>query len=81
MVLRIHEIQAHIITFIQNQTYHPTEPPMLSPIVHISRKKRERLEIYGDALLAERLIFFLFHEFPSQGAGFISVSDFSSNPP
>ncbi|KAJ7120495.1 hypothetical protein C8R43DRAFT_1136879 [Mycena crocata] len=72
MPARIHEIQTHIIFSIHNQTYHPIQPPSKIGLSRICRKERERHEIYGDALLGERLTSFLFHEFPSQSAGFIS---------
>ncbi|KAJ6497036.1 hypothetical protein C8R47DRAFT_329338 [Mycena vitilis] len=70
---RIHEIQAHITASIHSRAYNPVEPPAKSSIFRISRKERERLEIYGDALLGYKLVSFLFHEYPSASPGFIST--------
>ncbi|KAJ7444917.1 hypothetical protein FB451DRAFT_1434075 [Mycena latifolia] len=72
MAPRIHEIQTYLISSIQEETYRPIEPPTKTIIFSISRMQRERLEIYGDALLGQKLISYLFHEFPTKGAGFIS---------
>ncbi|KAJ7097757.1 hypothetical protein B0H15DRAFT_618421 [Mycena belliarum] len=72
MAPRIHEIQAHVIASIHGPTYRPIQPPTKTVIFSISRKERERLEIYGDALLGCRLIKYLFFEFPLEGACFIS---------
>ncbi|KAJ7724447.1 hypothetical protein DFH07DRAFT_263690 [Mycena maculata] len=52
-------------------TYRPSHPPTNK--IYVSRIDRERLEIYGDALLGFKLVSFLFHRYPSQGPGFIST--------
>ncbi|KAJ6525638.1 hypothetical protein B0H19DRAFT_585365 [Mycena capillaripes] len=70
---RIHEIQARINASIHGRNYNPIEPPGKTSISRISRRERERLEIYGDALLSYKLVSFLFHEFPSHGPHFIST--------
>ncbi|KAJ7709716.1 hypothetical protein B0H17DRAFT_1124255 [Mycena rosella] len=48
------------------------QQPRSSAASH-SRMERERLEICGDALLGKTLVYHLYQEFPSQGAGFISI--------
>ncbi|KAK7020463.1 hypothetical protein R3P38DRAFT_2969618 [Favolaschia claudopus] len=73
MAPRIHDIQSLVIVSIHGGSYRPVEPPTKTSIYSVSRRERERLEIYGDAILRERMIAYIFHKFPRGSAGFIST--------
>ncbi|KAJ7775084.1 hypothetical protein B0H16DRAFT_85292 [Mycena metata] len=73
MAPQIHEIQEYIIASIHGRAYNPTEAPTKTPFSRLPPKQRERLEIWGDAILGEKLISFLFHNFTTREVNFIST--------
>ncbi|KAF8212036.1 hypothetical protein K438DRAFT_1224250 [Mycena galopus ATCC 62051] len=74
MAPRAQDVQNLLVTAsIHRGSYNPEPPTNPQSVLCLSRKERDHLEIYGDAILRERVVSFLFHEFPSRGAGFIST--------
>ncbi|KAJ7632797.1 hypothetical protein FB45DRAFT_1057822 [Roridomyces roridus] len=68
-----YDLQRCLIDFVHRHGhYNPAHPPARTPYSSISVAERERLEIYGDALLKWRLISFLVNEYPAQPPRFIS---------